>query len=603
MTASHDHPSTPAPDPPPPTGDPHIAPRPNTPDAPAVPDAPAAEADASAPPPPPRVLHRPGDLARAALIVGASALGVAVAAAAFGVAAAGLAAGAGAAAWWWSDRRSLLAREARRAALDRAISRLDTAVVSRRGESLLPAAADAEDSPLAAFAQPLTEADELDRLVRRLQTRCAVIDARVVRLLETRATLRAIVDGIDAPVFATDESGRVQLVNRAGERLFRRRSGRLAGTMLDELFTQSRLLDLHRRASEGQAVREQVRMAIEGGTRTYEVSALPARMDIADIPARSAPRAGVVLTLRDVTDLARTVQLRTDFVANASHELRTPIASIRAAIETMRGSAKDDEFMRDRLVRMVESNTARLEEMVADLLDLSNLENEDQPVQRAPLRGSELAETLHALFDDACRKRGLELVLDLDPALERLHTDRKLLLMVLRNLVDNSTKFAFENTTIRVIGRVTNPPISPPASPTASAPASPAAPAGSPDPGSPGVRPASADGLTAAVPDAVPDAMLAARFQVVDRGEGIPLKHQARIFERFYQVDESRTRRGTRRGTGLGLAIVKHAVRRLGGEIAVESVWQEGTTMTVDLPACVRPGPAGLPAAGITRAS
>jgi two-component system, OmpR family, phosphate regulon sensor histidine kinase PhoR len=193
---------------------------------------------------------------------------------------------------------------------------------------------------------------------------------------------------------------------------------------------------------------------------------------------------------------------------------------------------------------MLSGNVARLEEMVRDLLDLSRLESPEAALRIEPAPGSELARGLSEDFSNACRQRSLTLVFDLDPALERVRTDRKLLGLILSNLIDNATKFAFEGTEIRVVGR----PLAP------------------------------QNGGLAGV-----------RLEVIDRGVGIPLNQQSRVFERYYQVDQARDGGRIRRGTGLGLAIVKHAVRRLGGTIRVNSVWQQGTTMVVELPGCLQP--------------
>jgi two-component system phosphate regulon sensor histidine kinase PhoR len=322
--------------------------------------------------------------------------------------------------------------------------------------------------------------------------------------------------------------------------------------------TSQEVLALHTRAAGGEACQSRVRLSLSGQPRYYEVSAIPVRLSIADIPARVSPRRGVVLTFRDVHDLAQTLRLRTDFAANASHELRTPIASIKTAIETMQGPAADDAAMQDKLRGMIENNIIRLEETVNDLLDLSRLESEGQASETGPVDAAALCDELTVVFEQVCERRNLLLEYDLDPALSRMVSDRKLLLLVLRNLVDNATKFAFEGTTVRVTGEVL-----------------PAAGAG----------------------------RAGARFRVIDLGIGIPLKHQARVFERFFQVDESRARLGGRRGSGLGLAIVRHALRGVDGEITIDSVWQEGTTMTVTIPACVesdtaRDNPGDQPPAG-----
>lgn len=420
----------------------------------------------------------------------------------------------------------------------------------------------AADTPLPFEDDTGPEPHDLAWLAERVELQRERVDAKLEWYMQARAALRAIIDGIDAPVFATDERGLIRLVNRHGDRMFRRRAGRLAGLEFEELFTQSAVLDLHAEAQKGVAGREQVRIPVEGLPRTFEVSAAPVRMDIAHLPAQTPQRAGVVITLRDVTELSRADQLKTDFVANASHELRTPIASIRAAVETFRGPAAADAGMRERLVRMIDTNIVRLEEMVSDLLDLSHLESPDPAPRRTSVSLIELRDAFVTMFAAVCAQRRLTLDFTIEPELETIRSDPKLLQLILRNLIDNATKFAFEGTAVRIDIR-----------------------RGEPGPNRNAITIDPSDDLDAPAPKTPPPAN--ARpvvISVTDRGVGIPLKHQQRIFERFYQVDESRTRQGVRRGTGLGLAIVKHAVRVLGGEIAIESVWQEGTTLTVTLP-------------------
>ncbi len=356
---------------------------------------------------------------------------------------------------------------------------------------------------------------------------------RLATSTELEATLRGVLDGIPSPVLATDKGGVVLMLNRAAADFFRDRPGPLLGRNFEELFTQAEILSLHAGALQGGQGQGQVRLTGPDGARLYQVFAAH---------SRGAGPLGVIMTMRDVTELATAVQLKTDFVANASHELRTPLSSIRGAVETLEDGAWDDAPMRERLTRMIANNVARLEDMVRDLLDLSRLESPEAPVDLAVCRLSDVVGALRDVLEPAAAERSVLLSFEIDPRLERLHTDPKLLLLVLRNLIDNAIKFAYEQTEVRVVGEVTPAPAS--------------------------VRPG-------------------ARFRVIDQGIGIPYGAQHRVFERFYQVDGARTGHVQRRGTGLGLAIVKHAVRRLGGAIGVESVWKQGTTMTVELPASV----------------
>jgi two-component system, OmpR family, phosphate regulon sensor histidine kinase PhoR len=337
------------------------------------------------------------------------------------------------------------------------------------------------------------------------------------------AFARGALAAIAEPILVASGTGRVVLANPAMEELAGVRAGGAAGREIEDLLPASGLARVFEDALGGEGQSEQIVVRRGDGVRTWEVAA----------------RAGgdgktVVMSFRDVTEASRVLKVRTDFVANASHELRTPIAAIRMALETL-GSLEDGEGeLRDRLLSMVGGQVSRLEELARDLLDLSRLESEAE-VRRERVLTADLSGALRPRFEGVCSARKLTLEFDFAPELESLATDRRLLELILGNLIDNATKFAFEGTSVRVVGR----------------------PAGGG----------------------------AVRLEVIDRGVGIPLEQQPRIFERFYQVDPSRS--GERRGSGLGLAIVRHAVKRLGGTISLKSVWQQGTTMIVDLPGVV----------------
>ena len=161
------------------------------------------------------------------------------------------------------------------------------------------------------------------------------------------------------------------------------------------------------------------------------------------------------------------------------------------------------------------------------------------PPARELVSMSAMFAEVEQMFEEVCRTRRLRIEADLDPNATEFISDPRLLEMIIKNLVENATKYAFEGTTIRISAmRVT--------------------------------------------PESTSSAKPPIRISVSDQGVGIPISLQQRIFERFYQVDGARSGPTDRRGTGLGLAIVKHAIKRLGGSISVESVWQQGTTMSIE---------------------
>lgn len=375
--------------------------------------------------------------------------------------------------------------------------------------------------------------------VETIEAGVGALESRVQeRLASLRALteqLRAMLDVVDEPVVVADASGAVRLVNQAASELVGQPESKLTGRPLETVFTQSDLLELFAAAREGETRRGQVRITRQSVARTYQVSAAPVRA--------GGQLAGVAITLRDVSELATALARQTDFVANASHELRTPLAAIKGAAETL-AEATDDPGMVTRLTRMIATNAQRLEDLAGDLLELNRLDaglaGASQEIKAVRLR--ELIDPIVETFGAVAAERQVRIVTEIDAGAEVIRTSPRLLGLVLRNLVDNATKFASPQTDVKVIVQAGE------------------APAG-------GLRPC--------------------RIRVADRGVGIPLASQPRIFDRFYQVDPSRAGDPARRGSGLGLAIAKHAVLALGGKIGVESVWQVGTTMTVDLPGCL----------------
>jgi two-component system phosphate regulon sensor histidine kinase PhoR len=307
--------------------------------------------------------------------------------------------------------------------------------------------------------------------------------------------------------------GRVRVANRHLDALAP--GGRAAGLSPLEV-TRSADLD------------DAVRRALEGHARRLEIESPQARRVWL---AQLAPllRGEVLLTLRDVTEAKRAEATRRDFVANASHELRTPVAAIRGAAETLLGGALQDAAAAARFVDMIARHAERLARLTEDLLDLSRIESGQWEMRLEPVALAPLAQSVLDLHAEAAAEKRLRLVREV-PADAAAVADARALEQVLVNLVDNAVKYT---------------------------------PAG----GAVTVRAHQEPGR--------------ALVEVVDTGPGIERHHLARLFERFYRADPGRSR--DQGGTGLGLAIVKHLAQAQKGDVGVDS-GSSGTRFWVSLP-------------------
>jgi two-component system, OmpR family, sensor histidine kinase SenX3 len=240
-----------------------------------------------------------------------------------------------------------------------------------------------------------------------------------------------------------------------------------------------------------------------------------------------------LVVVRDVTEQRQLDAVRRDFVANASHELKTPAATIQAAAETLRQVVEDDPDAVTRFAVQLEREAIRLSRIVADLLDLSRLES-GSSLDDLVFLGAATREEAQRLEEAA---RDARVALEIETSQERpIRGSQRDLALLVRNLVDNAIRYSHEGSEVRVEISCEH------------------------------------DIVT---------------LRVSDTGIGIPSKDISRIFERFYRVDRARSRETG--GTGLGLAIVKHVVENHGGTIEVESELGRGTTFDISFPAAPLP--------------
>jgi two-component system phosphate regulon sensor histidine kinase PhoR len=315
-------------------------------------------------------------------------------------------------------------------------------------------------------------------------------------------------------------------------------------------------------------VLEAVDEALFGGlTRTTDYAGVGAQVRhwrALTRPLRASDdRRLALLVLRDETDVRRTELMRVDFLANASHELKTPLASLSGFIETLKGHARDDARARDRFLDIMAVQADRMSRLVADLLSLSRIElNEHIPPSGRVDLARAAADVVDAVSVLSAERRVRVTLQDADSAAP-VNGDRDEILQVVQNLVDNAIKYSPEGGAVEITIRPDM------ALDEASAP------------WSGGNR---GEGATR-LPLVTPDRQTGQRYAAVsvrDHGPGMAREHLPRLTERFYRVEGQKS--GERQGTGLGLAIVKHIVNRHRGGLTVESAPGEGALFTAYFP-------------------
>ncbi|GGL77753.1 sensor histidine kinase [Wenxinia marina] len=332
------------------------------------------------------------------------------------------------------------------------------------------------------------------------------------------------------PILLIGPDERIVAMNRAAQRLF---GGGGVGRHYITAIRQPAVLDAVEAALRGEEPAPARYLAGDGGgDATWRAVAAPLPM---------GPRRGVALTFEDITDFESAGRMRRDFVANVSHELRTPLTAVLGFVETLKGPARSDPAASGRFLELLEREAGRMARLVADLLSLSRVEENERLRPRTPVGMAALIQGVAETLASVASADEVTLSLDLPEGEVLVPGDEGQLRQVVTNLVENAIKYGGRGRTVTVT-------------------------LGLPGPES-ALR---GDGV---------------RVTVSDEGEGIAAHHIPRLTERFYRVDGHRGREVG--GTGLGLAIVKHIVNRHRGRLRIESKPGQGSRFTVILPAMV----------------
>jgi two-component system phosphate regulon sensor histidine kinase PhoR len=370
--------------------------------------------------------------------------------------------------------------------------------------------------------------DEVATLARAFNQMADRLTARIAGLEEDREQLRTVLGGMVEGVVALDAEQRVVFANNRAATLLEFPTPNPVGRRIWEVVRQRPLLDVVRRTTEGQAP---YRCEVDWN------GAFSRSLTVHAAPLPGSPPRGAVIVVHDTTDLRRLERLRHEFVANVSHELKTPLSVIKACAETLLDGVDVDAADRERFLRRIMAQSDRLHNLILDLLTLARIESGDELFE---FRAVAVAEVVAAAVERhhgraEARRQTLNAVPPQAAEGVVAWADEEAVEQVLDNLLDNAVKYTPEGGRIEVHWHGDDRQVI---------------------------------------------------LEVRDNGIGIPEADLPRIFERFYRVDKARSREMG--GTGLGLAIVKHLVQGMNGTVRATSRLGSGSTFTIALPRSAR---------------
>lgn len=364
--------------------------------------------------------------------------------------------------------------------------------------------------------------DELGSLAAALNDVGRRLAQREGQLRSTSQTQATVLEAMTESVIAVDRGEKVLFANASAARALGFDAARVEGHPLLEAV----------RSHELRAIVQQALRSRKPGSGEITWRGKTQRIfDVLATPLPGEPLPGVVVVLRDVSEVKRLEQMRQQFVANVSHELKTPLSSIKAYTETLLGGAMNDPVHAERFLGRIDEQAGRLHQLIMDMLSLARIESSQAPLELVNLPLGRVVQRTLADYERQAEKKEVTLENRIADSSLMVRADEEALLQILSNLIDNAVKYTPPGGRVTVSGRM--------------------------------------DGNVVLC-------------EVADTGPGIPVEHQSRVFERFYRVDKARSRELG--GTGLGLSIVKHLTQAMGGTVQVTSQIGHGSTFILALP-------------------
>jgi two-component system phosphate regulon sensor histidine kinase PhoR len=372
---------------------------------------------------------------------------------------------------------------------------------------------------------PSPDTEEMAGLTETLNRMAAQLDERIKTVFQQRNELEAVLSSMLEGVIAVDRNERIINMNPAAGRMFDCDPSKVQGRNIQEVV---RNLAIQRFVTRVLTTSE----AISDDFILYRAEERTLNIHSSPLYDASSVQIGALLVMNDVTQLRHLENVRRDFVANVSHEIKTPLTAIKGFVETLQQGTVEDKAEQERFLGIVLKHVNRLGAILEDLLALSRMEQENgiEEVRLSTGNIKDVIQTAIQVCQPKAAARGITISVDAAEDLSA-NLDATLLEQAFVNLIDNAVKYSDDGNQVRISAAQKKREVT---------------------------------------------------IMFVDQGSGIPSKHLPRLFERFYRVDKARSRKLG--GTGLGLAIVKHIVQAHGGHITVESSLGQGSTFTVHLP-------------------
>jgi two-component system phosphate regulon sensor histidine kinase PhoR len=368
----------------------------------------------------------------------------------------------------------------------------------------------------------VTAKDEIGDLAKAFNQMAAKLKDMVGLLTTERDKMTAILSNMADGILVVDGQGEVSMINQAAERIFQFSMGKKLGHTFIEVVRDHEIDGILQKCLK------------TGEQQMGVVEIEPGRQLLGVVATPIVGTRGCVVLVQDLTEMRRLERVRRDFIANISHELRTPTASLKVLAESLKEGAMDDPAVAREFLDRIDIETDRLAQMVSELSELSRIESGEISLKREPIDIGEVVTRVVERLKPQADRAGLSLAIDIPSGLPRALADKEKVEQVLVNLLHNAIKFTHSDGRISCVVKIEGDNIS---------------------------------------------------VSVIDTGVGIPADDLPRIFERFYKADKARSGGGT----GLGLAIAKHIVEAHGGKIWAESIEGKGSNFTFTLPIATGP--------------